>query len=157
MNISQDNRSIVNILGAPIIIASILISHFSFFIFIFFIILFSFYEYFLLIRSKSIFTFQKLFFGFLWISSIFWFIPIYYSTSSKFVLVIFFSVWITDSAAFIMGKTFGKKKVLPQISPNKTWIGSLSGLFFSMFFLIGIYINFNFFYKKRQRIGIFNV
>ena len=55
--------------------------------------------------------------------------------------VMFVSVWICDSAAYIFGKKFGKKKIAPKISPKKTWVGSLSGLFFSLLFVFGFYYN----------------
>ena len=139
MKIKKDNRSIVNILGAPLIITSIINSNTTFLILISCIIIFSFYEYFKLIIDKTCITIFNVLLGFFWISSIAWLIPIYYSLSSEFILIIFFSVWITDSFAFIMGKQFGKNKILPSVSPNKTWFGSLSGLFFSILFLLLIY------------------
>ena len=145
MTINKDNRFIVNIFGAPIIITSIINSDISFIILIFSVIFFSFYEYFKLIRDKSKFTIFNLLLGFFWISSIAWFIPIYQSISYKFILIIFFAVWITDSLAFIMGKQFGEKKILPFISPNKTWFGSVSGLLFSMLFLLLLFFNSNIF------------
>jgi len=37
-----------------------------------------------------------------------------------FLLVL---VWLADSAAFFSGKFFGKKKFIPAVSPNKTWVG----------------------------------
>ena len=37
-----------------------------------------------------------------------------------------------------MGKSFGKKKIFPSVSPNKTWVGSISGLFFSILFVLAI-------------------
>ena len=43
-------------------------------------------------------------------------------------LVMFISVWTCDSAAFLFGSKFGKSKILPNISPNKTWVGTLAGL-----------------------------
>jgi len=144
MMINKNNRSIVNIFGGPLIVFSIIMGKISFLIFVFSIIVFSFYEYFKLIKSKSEITILNILLGFFWISSISWLIPIYQSLSYKFILIVFFSVWITDSFAFIMGKQFGKKKIVPFISPNKTWFGSISGLLFSMIFVLIIF-NYNIF------------
>ena len=38
------------------------------------------------------------------------------------------SVWISDSAAYLVGKRFGSHKMAPRISPHKTWEGFLGGL-----------------------------
>ncbi len=145
MKIDSKNRSLVNIVGAPLIIFSIMYNHYSFYTLIFCITIFSFYEYINLIKSKSQLTFLKLFLGFLWISSIGLFIPLYQSSTipKEFILIIFCSVWITDSAAYVMGKQFGRRKILPSVSANKTWVGSMSGLAFSVLFLLAIYSNFN--------------
>ena len=145
MKIDSKNRSLVNIVGAPLIIFSIMYNHYSFYTLIFCITIFSFYEYTNLIKSKSQLTFLKLFLGFLWISSIGLFIPLYQSSTipKEFILIIFCSVWITDSAAYVMGKQFGRRKILPSVSANKTWVGSMSGLAFSVLFLLAIYSNFN--------------
>jgi phosphatidate cytidylyltransferase len=56
------------------------------------------------------------------------------STFSKFItLAMFISVWACDTFAYIFGKAFGNKKILPRISPNKSWVGSISGVFGSIF------------------------
>ena len=51
-------------------------------------------------------------------------------------LILFLSIWFCDSAAYVMGKQFGKTKILPAVSPNKTWVGTISGLFSSIFFVV---------------------
>jgi len=43
----------------------------------------------------------------------------------------FILVWVNDSAAYIVGKNFGKQKLFPSISPKKTVEGFLGGLFFA--------------------------
>lgn len=42
--------------------------------------------------------------------------------------------WVGDTAALYSGKTFGKRKLAPVISPKKTWEGSAGSLAFSMLF-----------------------
>ncbi len=41
-------------------------------------------------------------------------------------------VWASDVAAYFGGRTFGKRKLFPRISPKKTWEGAISGLFGAM-------------------------
>jgi phosphatidate cytidylyltransferase len=51
--------------------------------------------------------------------------------STNFTFALFISVWICDSAAFVAGKYFGKKKIYPRISPNKTVVGCVAGVIFA--------------------------
>jgi len=50
---------------------------------------------------------------------------------THFTYALFISVWICDSAAYVAGKKFGKKKIYPSASPNKTVVGCIAGLIFS--------------------------
>ncbi len=36
--------------------------------------------------------------------------------------------WLTDVTAYFVGSWFGKHKIVPRISPKKTWEGSIGGL-----------------------------
>jgi phosphatidate cytidylyltransferase len=53
------------------------------------------------------------------------------SNATNFTFALFISIWICDSAAYIAGKKFGKKKIYPRVSPNKTVVGSIAGLIFA--------------------------
>ena len=43
----------------------------------------------------------------------------------------FILIWVNDSAAYFVGKNFGKQKLFPSVSPKKTVEGFLGGLFFA--------------------------
>lgn len=40
--------------------------------------------------------------------------------------------WLTDSGAFFAGKAFGERKLMPSVSPGKTWAGAMGGLVLSV-------------------------
>jgi len=44
------------------------------------------------------------------------------------LLFLIFLTEINDISQYIWGKTFGKHKIIPKVSPNKTWEGFLGGL-----------------------------
>lgn len=46
----------------------------------------------------------------------------------EIVLGYFIILWLSDSGAYLVGKTIGKQKLFERISPNKTWEGSVGGL-----------------------------
>ncbi len=46
----------------------------------------------------------------------------------NFLLSIFCLVWVADIAAYFGGKTFGRRKLAPAISPGKSWEGVWSGM-----------------------------
>ena len=62
--------------------------------------------------------------------------------SPALVLVFFYTLWSNDTGAFLAGKNFGKHKLFPKISPNKTWEGTIGGAILA---LIIAYISASFF------------
>ena len=42
------------------------------------------------------------------------------------------SLWLSDSFAYMVGSRFGKHKMAPKISPNKTWEGFVGGILGSL-------------------------
>lgn len=49
--------------------------------------------------------------------------------SKPFLLLLISIVWSTDTFAYLVGKYFGKRKLIPSVSPKKTVEGSLGGSF----------------------------
>jgi len=58
------------------------------------------------------------------------------------IMGIFILIWVNDSFAYLVGKTMGKHKLFPRISPKKTIEGSLGGLIFAIIagYVISIYV-----------------
>jgi len=57
----------------------------------------------------------------------------------KVTCALFLSVWICDTSAFFFGKKFGKRKILPDVSPNKTWVGTIAGFICSIIFMFFLF------------------
>ena len=47
-------------------------------------------------------------------------------------LLVFISSWVTDTGAYFVGKTLGRHKLIPEVSPKKTVEGAIGG------FVIGV-------------------
>lgn len=52
--------------------------------------------------------------------------------SRKYLLFAFIIVWINDTGAYCVGSLLGKHKMIPRISPAKSWEGLAGGLCFSI-------------------------
>jgi phosphatidate cytidylyltransferase len=44
------------------------------------------------------------------------------------LLFLFMAVWCGDVAALYIGRAFGRRKLAPKLSPNKTWEGSVASV-----------------------------
>ncbi len=53
-------------------------------------------------------------------------------------LCVFLVPWISDMFAYLVGSKFGRHKLIPQISPNKTVEGSVAGLVFGTAAFVGL-------------------
>lgn len=57
------------------------------------------------------------------------------------VLFLFIIVWAADSAAYVFGSSFGRHKLIPNVSPGKTIEGLLGGLLIAFLItLVGIFL-----------------
>jgi phosphatidate cytidylyltransferase len=44
------------------------------------------------------------------------------------LLTVILVTWLSDTGAYLTGRLFGRRKLIPHVSPNKTWEGLLGGL-----------------------------
>jgi len=44
------------------------------------------------------------------------------------IILLYVSVWVSDSAAYYVGKGFGRRKLYPEVSPNKTVAGAVGSV-----------------------------
>ena len=52
----------------------------------------------------------------------------FFAEAEKLIIFLVLLITANDSAAYLVGKKWGKKKLVPTISPNKTYLGSFAGL-----------------------------
>lgn len=103
----------------------------------------------LLLLLNSVFTRNRFSFddaGALTIGSIYIGLGFHYMMGARHdsIWMIFFAlfiVWITDSGAYLIGRKLGKHKLAPNISPNKTWEGSIGGTIATVI-IVGLYVFF---------------
>lgn len=50
-----------------------------------------------------------------------------YSWGGYTVISLFACIWICDTAAYVVGRSMGRHKLFPAVSPNKTWEGAVAG------------------------------
>ena len=110
-------------------------------------------------KSKPIENIGITIFGIVWIGLFMNYIVLIRNIPEQGMLltfVMFLSVWICDTSAFFFGSKFGEKKILPKISPNKTWFGTISG-FIAVLIFNFILFKFNVLYQENYNFTIFDV
>ncbi len=72
-------------------------------------------------------------------------------SSREYILYIFGIAAATDTFAYFAGNLFGKRKLIPRLSPNKTIEGSLGGILGAVIFTLA----FNLVFKIEQNILLY--
>ncbi|MBP3038377.1 phosphatidate cytidylyltransferase [Bacillaceae bacterium Marseille-Q3522] len=86
--------------------------------------------------SKNTFSFEDVAFSVLTVLYIgigfYYFVEMRETLGVIFVFYSLLLMWATDSGAYFLGRAFGKRKLWPEISPNKTVEGFLGGVLCSL-------------------------
>ena len=91
-------------------------------------------------RLSSNFKFTNFWVGLILIAT-FCLICFQFVTGSRLLLlIVIFNVAVFDTGAYIIGKNFGKKSFLPELSPNKTVEGLIGGSLSSVVFVTFLYL-----------------
>ena len=85
--------------------------------------------------------FKIMIISYIMISFVFVFLYFYYNFNPIEFTAIILCISCFDSACYIVGKTFGRNKILINISPNKTYEGLFGGIFFTNLVCLLIYFN----------------
>ena len=105
------------------------------------------------LSKNNVLNISLSFFSFFYIIIPFSFIIILYNKNIYLPWIIFLSAWSTDTMAYIIGKKFGKRKIVKHISPNKTLAGFIGGLV-SCVITISLY---GYLFGDKLNISIINV
>lgn len=73
--------------------------------------------------------------------------PLYQNRFSFFFVVCLGIPWFADAGAYFSGVFFGKHKLCPKVSPNKTVEGFVGGIFFGILSSVLIGVVYTFIYK----------
>lgn len=96
------------------------------------IILFMMLLLFTTVLTKNKFAYNHVAFVFLstiYVGIGFYFLVLARLNGLNYVLFVLFIIWATDTGAYFFGNALGKKKLWPEISPNKTIAGAIGGIF----------------------------
>lgn len=89
-----------------------------------------------IVFTKNSFTIEQagiLFLGLIYIGYGFYFlIEMRLELGLEWVIFIILLIWSTDTGAYFIGRRFGRNKLWPSISPNKTVEGALGGVFLAL-------------------------
>ncbi len=91
------------------------------------------------------YSFALTFFGVFYISFMLNYLFFIQKKSPDLILFLLIVVYLGDTGAYIFGKLWGKRKMAPLASPNKTWIGAGGGVIFA---ILGAIAGQAFFFEK---------
>lgn len=77
------------------------------------------------------------------------------AASKQLLLIVLLPIYINDTLAYLTGKFFGKHKLIPSVSPKKTWEGFIGGMLGAALVMIGLLaLNQTAYTTSKEYIGI---
>lgn len=70
------------------------------------------------------------------------------------LLAIFALIWINDTGAYLVGCSIGRHKMIPRLSPKKSWEGFLGGLFLAVAASVAFALCFNGFFNDFGNVAV---
>jgi phosphatidate cytidylyltransferase len=64
--------------------------------------------------------------------------PFTYYQGGYLILSMFVSIWLCDSGAYFIGSAYGLHKLMPRVSPKKSWEGAVAGFIFALAGMIAL-------------------
>lgn len=77
-----------------------------------------------------------------------------YPCGTALLLAMFIMIWLSDTGAYLVGSAIGKHKMIPRISPGKSWEGFIGGVLFAT--LSGLVFKYGFgeYYTSISALGL---
>jgi phosphatidate cytidylyltransferase len=123
-------RSLSTIVLAPIILLIIHLGGFIFYMTVAIMAILMAFEWNEMLRSKTmkhslLWKIIAIFYIAIPCSSLIWVMTQHHG--NRVIAWLILTIWVTDIMAYIVGRSVGGPKLLPKISPNKTWSGLIGG------------------------------
>jgi phosphatidate cytidylyltransferase len=141
-NLFKVKEKDINPLNTAIVgfLSSIFLLFSNFYISILILFLYAFYE---SVKEWNLnyltYTVFSIIYGSFFVSSIGFLIE----EGRNIILILFATVWAGDTFAYFVGKSIGKHKLAPKLSPKKTWEGAFASVLGSVLFGGGLAYYFN--------------
>ncbi|MBX2834140.1 MAG: phosphatidate cytidylyltransferase [Micavibrio sp.] len=120
---SLQKRILSVLVMAPVFLTLVWFGNWPFMLLLFAAFFLSIYEWYGLVKKLPSSVNLALILGIIYMSTSYYSFHLLRELGVEHMLLLLFMVWASDIGAYFFGKLIGGPKLIPQISPNKTWAG----------------------------------